>query len=1116
MYSYQELCELSDRAGTFTKDLIKRMFGNSLPESYAELGNLGKKGNVYHAGSIEAEVNWTLLSIRRYKSKIELFNVYREIYEDAFLLGDYQTAERYLDKIEAEICYSVWSLENRMILLEFKESPETHKTFLSEINKGSGGYFTSSLAHFLSNRSERNLSVSRYDIDLKNALQKVQGNTSQQNTEFYYFKLNRFEWKKYSHLKDILTYEGYHSVIDRYLALITSFKMWLSDPDLDKGTKHFLLGRVQYLMRKFNDPELSTLYSIYHQGNGEMSQPSFDIGVLDLFTSGLYEECLSELKGKLENSPSEFEYYLLYVRSSIYSDKEFQLPNTTTSFQNSLLTLVYNQLNRKTDPYESMIALQRMLKNLLPFKIANGIHRFLNEEILNQYSWYRFDLLSLHYTHPSVADYFGEFEKAQMYLGALNKIFPSSISIQLKSLKYYDDFDQQLDKLGIPTVIKKIEAAKYLQRNQALDKAREVWKQVISETEHIVPLYEVAMKSLFDVFVEIGEFDQAISLYVDNALKSNYLIAKVGVDKIHEKIRRAKFKNVTPTIDLPLFYTFSNGDENELHIAYERFNRSNDIERPSQLTVDLIQGNKQKWVAYLHKTCTTEIFKHSIYINGSKERYSERILVCRLLLFIDEANEEVYKEEINSLSDILIIQEGLQQLDESKIYVNEQGLMNSELKEFEGLYNRYRTIANIYKESNKKLLLIDKRRGLRLASVEDVAVSLEKDQYSSDPLRDAFADIFDVITRKFLFSKFGISAYLSTRIRHGVLLGEIRPIFEIFNLISQKDRSSNKYKEIVLWNEKYSFFSQNKLEKLQELLSVFSDTIDSAIHDLLKERLQIKTEEENFNGWFDYYFDDTQLALHAINCMETKDYNEFVKYVIEVLWHRTDKNLDEIRYKIQVEVKGKFNEAIEALTTNLNTYFGRTVPEIYTNITTCLTEVHNALDRIAGWFNRSGSQTSDFKLDKLVSIVHENVSHSYPNRRLELVHFEVEDVTLKGEFYTHFADLFRIFLDNALKHSDPYIDTITAEVTVFASDGKMIVTVKNDHPNEKSSLDFIDHENKNLDMRKLSTEGKSGFTKADKIIRSDLKNDSNFYKVFQDEKNQFTVVLSLGLDNLIA
>ncbi|MBL0741078.1 tetratricopeptide repeat protein [Chryseolinea lacunae] len=1116
--TFPQLCEVVDRNSLTIDRFHSRIFyGNPLPKSYQDLGKVEKRFWPFYSATLIHSINWTTLCIRRHKWHISLFIEYRKIFENAFLIGDYEEAEKYLTKIENEVCHSLWSLENRMLLHEFKDSPEHNKTFLSETNKTATGVFTASLAHYLSTRSERNLAVSRFDSDLNIALQKIKGNDAEGHRELYYLRLNRFTYDNYINLKDVLTFDSHNSVIDRYVLLVQLLKMSLSAENIDPATKFFVADRLKYLSNKFLDPSLVSVNALLSKKFTPKSETDVDLSLIDLFTSGLYNECLERLTTKLTQAPSIIEYYVLYVKCFLYSDTSFSLPSTTSCHQNSILETIYQLLARSVDPNEALINLQRSLKNLHSFTIADGIHKFINDETKSNSKWSHFDFMSLSQNNPEIVGFFGDPAVQLTYLKKVLQNYPHSITVKFKLTSFDIQYERLLEGLNIPEIIKKVELGKLLHAKGIYDQAVNLWLEVIDDANSIIPIHELAIEYLFMSYVKLSSFNKAISLYVDTYLKSNFLISRIDLSSIHTRIREKKFRNVVSSIDLPLFYTFTKSDENEVHIAYEKLLNTFNVNRPSQLKADVFSVNTMKWVLFLRYTCSTDTFKHSIHIDGSKDGYSERINVCQVLLFLDKENEQHYKNEIKELSDALIIQEGLQQLDESKIYVNESGLVNFELKEFEGLFNRYRTIANIYKTQKKDALLIfDRRRNnVRLASIDDVVDALTNDQYSSDPLRDAFADIFDVITRKFLFSKFGISAYLSTRIRHGVLLGELRPIFEKSNLIAQRDSHTGDYLPIAHWAKKYQQLTEENSKSMQGSLAKFSEQIDSIILGLLKDSLQIRTEDEHEEGWFDYYFDDTNLSLHAVAARESRDFSEFVRRTLEILWQRTDTNLYKIRNKIQNEVKAKFNQAIETLTSDLQTALHGSSP-IFTNINTCLTETDITLNRIASWFNRSGSQTSDFKLDKLIHIVLENISHSYPKRELIITNLNVADINIKGEFYTHFADLFRIFLDNALKHSDQSIDRIDVDIVGKQHENILILSIRNAHSDSQKTVKENLPSNLQANPRKLSTEGKSGFPKAHKIIKSDLKNETNSCEWSHGEDKVFTVRLQISLDNLTA
>jgi hypothetical protein len=1117
--SFKELCEVVDSNDALIRQHFReRFFGNPLPKSYKKLGKIPNRFRPFNSETLNVAINWSTMCVRAYKPQVALFLEYRSVFEEAFLIGDYATADKYLEKVENEICFSIWSLEARMLLLEITDSPEANKTFLSEINKTAEGLFIPSFAHYISSRSEKTLSVSRFDSDLGNAVQRIKGDSSSANREFYFMRLNRFEQDTYERLKDVLTFDGYHSVIDRYILLVKILKMTLSAEHVDPLTRMNSMERVDYLSSKFNDPELKSISVLLQPTASLKTESRLDLKILDIFEAGLYEECIDRLSVALPKNPTVIEYYVLYAKCFLLADLPFNYPNTGNCYQNFLLDGFYQFLRRRIDPNQAITNLQRLLKNLHFFSISDGIHKFLNDLAVDNLKWRRHGYFALSPNNPEILDFYDKDELRKNYLNLLSLMYPDSLSVEFKSIFFRADFQNQIRSLAIPALTRILEEAKFLYKQESFEEGLLILRDLVQHSKHIIPVYEAALENLFFGLVKTSQLDNAITLFVDTYLENNFLVTRMNVGMLHSRVRENKFRNVSASINLPLFYTVTNDNENEVHLSYEKLIKSLGIQKPSQLKVDEFLINKQKWIYFLRYTCTTDIFKHSIHIDGSKEGISERIKICQVLLSIDLDNEAVYKIEIEELTDALIIQEGIQQLDESKIYVNESGLMNFELRDAEGLFNRYKTISNIYRGANKKYLFIDTRRNnIRLASVEELTNALtdDREKYSNDPLRDAFEDIFDVITRKFLFSKFGISAYLSTRIRHGVLLGEVRPIFEKHNLISERDSSTGQYRPIRHWENAYGGFDVVVQRAVQDGLARFSMEVDAIILALLRDNLQIRMEEENQQGWFDYYFDETELSLHAIAAAKAKDFPEFIKRTIEILWTRTDQNLAKIRTQLQTEIKVKFNQAIENLTHDLQNVLHSGSP-IFSSVNTCLTDVDNALNRIVGWFNRSGSQTSDFKLDKLIHIVLQNIRHSYPKRKLKVSQLDVTEITIKGEYYMHFADLFRIFFDNALKHSNQAVEIIDIKIIVEQASNVLTIIIKNANSNLLALDDLPQNSTSEINIRKLSTEGKSGFPKVHKIIKSDLKNETNAYHCSMDENGQFTVTLVLGLENLLA
>jgi hypothetical protein len=108
-YEYPITCKIVDGFAE-TSPHQNWIYGKALPKEIKDVANTNI---LINNGNIKNEINWILLSIRKYKDKINTFIQYKQLYDIALLKGEYQQAENILNQIEQEICVSLWSIENR-------------------------------------------------------------------------------------------------------------------------------------------------------------------------------------------------------------------------------------------------------------------------------------------------------------------------------------------------------------------------------------------------------------------------------------------------------------------------------------------------------------------------------------------------------------------------------------------------------------------------------------------------------------------------------------------------------------------------------------------------------------------------------------------------------------------------------------------------------------------------------------------------------------------------------------------------------------------------------------------------------------------------------------------
>jgi hypothetical protein len=511
-----------------------------------------------------------------------------------------------------------------------------------------------------------------------------------------------------------------------------------------------------------------------------------------------------------------------------------------------------------------------------------------------------------------------------------------------------------------------------------------------------------------------------------------------------------------------------------------------------------------------------DLFKHMVSIKGTKEKLNERLILTQYLLELDQKNYKDHQEELEEINRQILIQDGLQEYDESKIFINEKQIRNLLLNDVETEFQRFKSIAKLIKE-NPLLILIDTSTN-QVQSISIKGKDKNKDQisYSTDPIFDLIKGMFFEIRDLFIDSDYGLREYLSARIRHGVFKSEIRPKFDKLKLLTEKDSITNTYQINHYWENKTKHFRKEVKDGIQKALADFSRKIDNLIEEeALKKYIHIRTEVKNEEGWFNYEFDDNQLLVYSLVLRNCDTFQEFIDQTFSLLWDRTDKNLEYIRDKFSGEVKNQYENAIVELEMSLQRITSNIeIPELYQNITTSKVNIQNDMDRIARWFNRVGRQTKEFSINKIIEISLTNANKGYEKKKIKLNKNIECEFQFKGELYPSFVDLMYSFFKNTLEHCCLDQGDIETDLEIKLVEEKLLLSITN------KLYGDIDDSIKKLDAFRIETarssgEGGSGFKKALRTITSDFgdKKNSLQYNISKENKS-FIVNCVINIENL--
>lgn len=1080
----------------------KYMFGNIFPMEVEELG--GFEDFYVRPESIENEISWILLQVRLYKDKIHFFVENKQIFERFFLYGMYDDALSILEDVKKNIGVSIWYYESKLLVYEYMGKPEEKYKLISDVNMRQGTKhpgFVTSLLHFVSYRATRNLSAYKYDLDLEINYQRNRTAFQKYNCDYFLFRLNFFKHYGIDNIEAIFTFELTNSLVDRYLLLINVLQVL------------FISGKKDvYVANKAKKLHLYTNDSIWismfvHQNPESVPRDYYDIkyiNILDFYYQGRYTEVLDLSKEYVKTQPSSFDIIILYCRSLLSLKKDFSHIANIESPLNQITQKVYHALSSDNEDNDILYNLYQINKNLYSFHLSYGLDYFIKEEE-NKEKDLRLKTVSITVFDP-IQIQNSDYKEASTYLANGANRFGN-----LVILKHYNRriSHEEIPEGEVSPYICDIDNAKLLYKNEQYFESKSRWLNILELYKDSKPTVQTAINFAFDCMVKDGKYLAAIKFYVNHYIENPNTVAKVNINDFLKILRKNKYCDIKRCIELPIFVGLNAPDD--AGFILQSFCKVFHKQLPSELFEDLVDIDIYKVECFYNVVYRVDTLRHNIYINSTLEHLQEQQRILSYLVDLKTSRQKEFQEQLDVVSNGLIVYEGSRKLDESKIFVNDQAIVNNELKDVDGLFNRFKTIYKLIVKDKVTLVFLSEK------TFKIYAFDSEKEnkdaQFSENALGEVFYSIVDMIRDKFLNSKYGIVAYLSTRIRHGVLEGELRPKIEEDNLIFNKTNGiyvSNNY-----WMRRYGIeASMNDIINLE--LTKFSEEIDSILFRLIKQRLQIKDTTEHKEGLFDYDITNKELENWVSECAATQTYQECCWVILRKLWDRTEQNLKIIRKHVENDIRKEFDTAFNNLRTNMLIRIKQNdFPEIYNTINAVATNIDQRVVKIVNWFKISGADFNDFELSNLLDLVWENTSKSYPKKNAKLTTKCINNLIVKGEYYTHFIDVFRILLDNMFKYGYAKEKQLNLEISCNWASDEILQCVFSNFISEKQNIEVQKYIGTLTGESALYTEKGTGIYKARKIVQYDLECISNDVQV-KLKDDMFVVTVDINVKDLKA
>tara|TARA_R110000851_G_scaffold253360_1_gene405807 strand:- start:33 stop:2807 length:2775 start_codon:yes stop_codon:yes gene_type:complete len=443
-------------------------------------------------------------------------------------------------------------------------------------------------------------------------------------------------------------------------------------------------------------------------------------------------------------------------------------------------------------------------------------------------------------------------------------------------------------------------------RNDRFDEALGLAKKAKAQR---LSFDELALiKMIIDISLRSGDIRSALISVVDQYFDRPEMVRKLPFLKVHEKIDKMFRRRFSGIIELSIFYDivteiFGEDVSNLRAYAYEDYLISIGINKPSEWQPRQGQ-DRRKEVYFFRNVCVKEVMQFSIFFSSSKQLQEERIRICNLLIELDPESSEVYENELRALVRNSHIQSAVKQLQQSKISIEENEIRRWAQEAFVQDFSRLKELI----KSGQNIAGYDFRESL-LEAIKNKRIDKSIFEIPDNEAGQLLQDMVTQIIREaYLNQENGLDCYLSMRIRHGTLSGQLRNPVEEERLITKKTLDGDAYQINNYWKERLiGRLRDEQIDKIMTSLESFSRRFDDKVSYIAEELIQIRRIEKE-NGLFIPVINNVYILNLAQDIENGITFNEFVERCFSIFWYTVDNDLQSVRQFFSQDVKPDFHK----------------------------------------------------------------------------------------------------------------------------------------------------------------------------------------------------------------
>lgn len=1072
------------------------------PKTYDELGRSG----LPFIGDFTKELAWATISLSFYGDTITQFMSAKAKFENLLLTGQYEYAEESLKKIEKDHGVSIWLIESKINLYQEKYGIKIRTKYVEEVISHKTMYpLVKYLISWISFKSEQTVAYTEFYKLLNDMVPLGDGFT---------YLVHMYFDSSVEISEDIasrmLAYTDILPVIDRYMftvKILQAFICHMGTLQIDQN----IIRLIHKLYNATKDRHLGRCLRLIGVKVSESKSIYSLCEAIDSYTTGKYHDALAAAELSITAHPS-IEALIIIIRSKHHLGEHISFDD---KFGNSHYAIIMTELDNifkyKKTASESVLRLKKITLMHISTSWSSSLYgHIIRQEHDDRYLKATFsqvlyavradmDTPILYYALPSLSEHVNSFSQLPLHSDANSSHLLASAVIE--------DNDQIFEALScrVPSYRLKMHNAYRHMRHGRPSEAVEILAPLFKESKQSSVNIEVGV-ALSQALYAADMFHRCADICARLFLTSSYLADVIPIEALVARFTEMQEKLDDPNPELYGHIAvvvcfdiyskkYSSSKDSERSDALKDFLAVQKVDRPSEI-INMIDDDKELANYFLQVVCVPSVIDQLLTLSSSRAVEEERVRILVLLseqtAMIDKGARIDALEELREIKTRQVVKETKLQLDQSKIYVNVDGIRNSISAPMRESWQRYKIISLQQSDSSD---FDDLRRILEEKIGEKLALfSLSLPLTERNKL---FARMVRQIRELFSVSReFGLDANLSSNIRHGFVMREIRGPFLSRNLITNKISDADDYNLNTYWMDKLQKISPQARENISNALNQLSEKIDAEIETLTRKIMRIKSDTAP-EGLFDFTLSDLEIQLFQRSCANVEDSEEFLNRIFDLLWDKTKFCLQQIRSLLLTNTQDNLFTAINDLQIVLHSNNSDpAVSQMLSGTNLVRPEITSAIERVANWFTLA--HNNDDFVDYEFNLAYEAALETLKTYNSHLtidVSFEAKsDLIMYGYTLPYMVRLFLLLLENCTLHSGIRSGRLPVSVTATLEGGLLTISVANELGANKSieelstTVQRLNQEyGREAASQFVEREGGSGYPKLWKLLTHDLR-----------------------------